>query len=197
MASSSLGTAFLRAKSAGTPVGTRARAWEAIEHRPGMWRCTLPRGLAALDERQELAARLKLKHRDVLGEVVGYERDGRGNVWATCVTSAIDLLRCREPIFYSAELRERDGEMTITAIALVRDPAMIGLEPVRILAGDLRLPETRWRWRLPKATRNRIERAGVSSRRRPHGEGMTIVDAVPRKPEVVRLGRPGCYLVDD
>lgn len=109
-------------------------------------------------------------HTRFVGDLVALERDDAG-LWATFVSSAITLLRDREPWFLSAEVRHRqDGadahDARLEGAALVRNPGATCTRPVLILIGRLDRETDRKRWRLPSPAKERVERAAYEQRHR-------------------------------
>jgi hypothetical protein len=77
-----------------------------------------------------------------LGQVVYLERDRRDSIWAVAVVSGCDSLLApsHPPMFFSPELRWRADvrDVMINGLALVEQPATVGLAPVVVLASDVR-----------------------------------------------------------
>jgi hypothetical protein len=114
------------------------------------------------------------------GEVVYLERDGRNSIWAVAVVSGCDSLLAPSAttMFFSPELRWRADarDVTITGLALVDDPATVGLSPVVVLAADVRDPgwSSRSHNKIPHVAL--LRRASAAHQRRRLGAPIVVAD---------------------
>jgi hypothetical protein len=140
-------------------------------------------------------AALTIEHGgEPIGSVLAYERTRGGDIECVAVSDALVLLRSRTKIFFSAELWSRsDGsDLVITGVSLVKTPAMNGLRPIEVYAGDCRLPECRSSWRLDEPLRSRVERAGIARRWVSDSDPLMITGPLAKVQQI-----EGGYLIDD
>lgn len=161
------------------------RSYQAVAVTPDRTLAVMQRRFAALASVEYRTAQpspipVRLGHGgETVGKCVHLERSAAGDITAiTEIDGADHLLAVRGPMYWSPELRHRyDGsDIEITELAIVADPATVGLPPLELIPGEARHAADFVKCRHRPQLAAMLTRAAEADRRRHLGDAVVIAD---------------------